>query len=271
MVCRFIFSYFPLAEGRGLFGRQGSVNEIRLQIPTGADHPTTTRDGTTNKQLPPLMFLPKENGRNRKSLESQGNVVSQNELQVRTRWIKWIPCCFVCKKDRHVSRAQPMPENSSGGSLKAIREYHKNKKITRNHKRVMAVISSVLIVFTIGWCPYMIALFLYAMCDHCGINATILSGLLKLCVLQSFANFFIYFVKDATFKYRVKQIFRIGKDLGFMNRVAAAKSADQGMFGVAVTKRKIAGKGGAVVSGDKSVKHKGKKSDQNRLQLQSVS
>ena len=263
-------------ERAGVFGRQGSVNEIRLQIPlhnTGIEHISVGRDGVNNKPVSPLMFLATKNKKDGKRLDTSGKVISQNELQVRKQERKWT-ASFINMKDRLTSGGHLTTENSSGGSLKAIREYHKNKKITRNHKCVMAIISSILVVFTIGWCPYMVALFLYAVCDnHCAINATILSGLLNLCVLQSFANFFVYFVKDATFKSRVKQIFRFGKDLGFTNRVAAVKSADQGMFGVAFGNRKAPGVGGGVGTGTgrKRVQNKERKSDPNRLQLLSIS
>ena len=258
----------------GVIGRQGSVNEIKLQISphinNGVNLAVDNDHGgfyTSNNHLTPMTFIAKSN--DVKDLLSTGpptRVTSPNSGDSSFN-------CSTCVPHGQ-DAGQNGTDNSVGRRLKVMREYHKNKKITRAHVRVMAIISTILVVFTIGWVPYMIALFLYAMCDdnHCGVNAKILSGLLNLCVLQSFSNFFVYFVKDATFKFRVKQICSFGKNLGFINRVGAAKSADHGMFGVAVGKRnRKHGGGGGGTAARKRTRRTERRSDSKGLQLQSVS
>ena len=259
----------------GVIGRQGSVNEIKLQISphinNGVNLGVDNHHGgfyTSNNHLTPMTLIAKSN--DVKDLLSTGpptRVTSPNSGDSSFN-------CSTCVPHGQDAEGQNGTDNSVGRRLKVMREYHKNKKITRAHVRVMAIISTILVVFTIGWVPYMIALFLYAMCDdnHCDVNAKILSGLLNLCVLQSFSNFFVYFVKDATFKFRVKQICSFGKNLGFINRVGAAKSADHGMFGVAVGKRnRKHGGGGGGTAARKRTRRTERRSDSKGLQLQSVS
>ena len=267
--------FLPSGEREGVFGvigRQGSVNEIKLQISphinNGVSLGVDNHHGgfyTSNNHLTPMAFLPKSN--DAKELLSTNRSTSPSSGDDSFN-------CPTCVPHGQAIGGQHGADNSVGKRLKVMREYHKNKKITRAHVRVMAIISTILVVFTIGWVPYMIALFLYAMCDnHCGVNASILSGLLNLCVLQSFSNFFVYFVKDATFKFRVKQICSFGKNLGFINRVGAAKSADHGgMFGVAVGKRnRKHGGGGGATAARKRTRRTERRSDSKGLQLQSVS
>ena len=256
------------AEREGVFGvigRQGSVNEIKLQISPHINSGVGVENQhggfyTSNNHLTPMTFLTKTN--DVKDLLSTNRATSPNSADN----------CSTCIPHVQASVGQNGADNSVGGRLKVMREYHKNKKITRAHLRVMTIISAILVVFTIGWVPYMIALFLYAACDnHCGVNSKILAGLLNLCVLQSFANFFVYFVKDATFKFRVKQICSFGRNLGFINRVGAAKSADHGMFGVAVANRNRKHGIGGPTMARKRTRRTERRSDSKGLQLQSVS
>ncbi len=228
----------PLSEPQaGWLPRQGSVNEIRLQIPTHLnDAPRTTGRGLFARSFLHPVTRPGPGRRETRILNPLGSHQTPASSSQTSLILGACGSCFPLLR-RSVHRRERFGA-SSRGSLNAIREYHRHRKITRSHAKVMAIISAILVVFTVGWCPYMIALFLHAVCpNHCNLGPAVLNGLLTLCILQSFSNFFVYFVKDSSFKHRVKELCSLGKNLGFKNRVGVgvgmerSRVGEQGMFG----------------------------------------